>query len=88
MEISLVAQLVQLMEEGSAAVLPGGIIANLRPAHRTGLFALEPGLDALITENVAALQHSGCVEGVMADWTQGTRSIQLVFGRRPLRVLE
>jgi len=87
-EISLVAQLVQLMEEGSAAVLPGGIIADLRPAHRAGLLALEPGLDALITEDVAALQHNGRVEGVMADWTQGARSIQLVFGRRSLRVLK
>lgn len=76
------------MEECCAAVLPGGIVADFCPAHGTGLFSLKPGLNALITEDVAALEYNGRVEGIMAYGTQGTRCIQFVFGWRSLRVLQ
>lgn len=63
------------MEIGRAAILPGGIVADLGAAHGTRLLTLEPGLYALITEYMTALQYNWRVVRIMANGTHGAGGI-------------
>ena len=71
----------QLNELTRGSVSPLGILRDLSPAEWTGALPIEPGGQALLAENVFAVEQSRSAERVVADRTGVPGSLDLIVGR-------
>ena len=81
---------IELNEEGGGAVSPLGVVRHLRPAHRARPLLVEPLVEALLAEDVVAVEQGGAPVVVVADGTgaAGTRGLQLFGAGRSSETLK